>query len=89
MDGYGEKRMLDSVWVVHVSIEDAIKRIIERDKCDEQAARERLSNQIDPDEQIKYADVIIYNSGSQEELTKKVFKAYTGLDASVNKDSEV
>lgn len=69
----------DEIWLVYVDQETQINRIIERDKTDYESAMRRVKAQIPINEKLKYANVIINNTGSVEELINnvdKVLKAF-------------
>jgi dephospho-CoA kinase len=57
-----------AVIVVHAKKEDSLNRIIARDGLTLEQAELRYSTQIPSEEKIKYADYIINNSGTKEDL---------------------
>lgn len=63
----GWHQKMDEVWLVKISEEEQIRRVMIRDGMDEKAARARLENQMRTQEKQKYADVIIDNSGTLEQ----------------------
>ncbi|SCG83778.1 dephospho-CoA kinase [Proteiniborus sp. DW1] len=69
----------DEIWVVYADKETQIKRIIERDKIDYESATKRVDAQLPIDEKLKFADVIIYNTGDMKELVSNVEKAIEAL----------
>jgi dephospho-CoA kinase len=57
--------------VVAVSEEIQLRRIQERDGFTEEEARARLSAQIPMEEKVKFADHVIWNNGTKDELLQK------------------
>ena len=66
----------DEVWLVSAPIDERIRRIAMRDGLDEKQAMERISAQMTDEQKAKYADVIINNGGSIQELEERVTKLY-------------
>ncbi len=66
--------MSDQVWLVHADEKLKIKRLIERDKLSENQIIARLKNQMPFEEAKKFADVIIINNGTYEQLEEQVKK---------------
>ena len=56
------------IWVVTLEPSVAIKRLQERDGLSQKEAQSRLETQLTPVERLTYADVVLQNDGSQEEL---------------------
>jgi dephospho-CoA kinase len=63
----GMQQQVDVVVLVHVSPEDQIQRLMERNGCSREDAVRRLSSQMPIDEKISHADLVIDNKGSVEE----------------------
>ena len=57
---------VDVVILVHVSPEDQIQRLMDRNGCSREDAERRLSTQMPIDEKISHADFVIDNKGSLE-----------------------
>lgn len=72
----GWQDVADEVWLVSAPIEQRIRRIAMRDGLDEKQAMERISAQMTDEQKAKYADVIINNGGSIQELEERVTKLY-------------
>lgn len=72
----GWQDVADEVWLVSAPIEQRIRRIAMRDGLDEKQAMERISAQMTDEQKAKYADVIINNGGSIQELKERVTKLY-------------
>lgn len=57
--------------VVAVSAEIQLKRIQERDGFTEEEGRARLAAQLPMEEKVKFADHVIWNNGTQDELLQR------------------
>ncbi|MCL2591849.1 MAG: dephospho-CoA kinase [Defluviitaleaceae bacterium] len=64
----GLHKISDTVWLVFASEEISLKRIVERDGISYENAKKRLDNQKSFEELKSYANVIIKNEKSVEEL---------------------
>ncbi|MEW6279412.1 MAG: dephospho-CoA kinase [Candidatus Eremiobacterota bacterium] len=73
---HGGEGCVDQVWVVHVSPQAQLDRLVQRDGLSEQAARERVQAQMAPAERLKRADVVIDNSGPLQETLGQVDAAW-------------
>lgn len=62
---------IDKLLVVTCEESIQIKRIMDRDNCTKQEALSRINSQMSQDEKVKYADYIINNSGSLQDLKNK------------------
>lgn len=67
-------KMADEVWVVYTDIEVQIRRAMKRDNSTYEAVINRMKNQASYEEKIKYADKLINNNGTIEELYQQVDK---------------
>ena len=56
--------LVDKIWVVDVNPKTQIQRLIHRDNLTEEEASKRIQSQMPAEERLKFADDIIYNSGS-------------------------
>ena len=72
----GWQDVADEVWLVSAPVEQRIRRIAMRDGLDEKQTMERISAQMTDEQKAKYADVIINNGGSIQELEERVTKLY-------------
>ncbi|MZP29869.1 dephospho-CoA kinase [Heliobacterium undosum] len=68
----GMETMADEVWVVVVDEATQVRRVMERDNLDEDAARARMSAQMPLDEKIKRADRIIDAGQPLPDMLKQV-----------------
>ena len=72
--------IVDEVWVVSASPAVARKRLSERNGLNEEQAEARLQAQLTNDARRSYADVVIENDGTLEELTAAVDAAWSKLE---------
>ena len=75
----GWETLADCVWVVYVSPETQLKRLIERNNLTEQLARDRIASQMPLSEKKARADVVIDNDGDIE-------ATYAQIDAAWEKE---
>lgn len=66
--------MSDAVWLVYISSELQLRRLIERNGYSIAEAKRRISAQMSLEEKRQYADVIIDNSGTLEDLRSCIVK---------------
>ncbi|MBQ1469228.1 MAG: dephospho-CoA kinase, partial [Schwartzia sp.] len=64
------------VWVVYVSPETQLKRLMERNNLTEELARDRISSQMPLEEKKARADVVIDNNGDLESTNRQIDKAW-------------
>ena len=60
--------MVDKLLVITCNNEIQVSRIQKRDNCTRQEALSRINSQMSQEEKVKYADYILDNSGSIEDL---------------------
>ncbi|MGE5676528.1 MAG: dephospho-CoA kinase [Pseudomonadota bacterium] len=77
----GLYKYVDSVWVVAVDRETQIKRLIERDRFDYKEAENRINSQFTNEMRRKYANVIIDNGKSVEEVGKRLEELWNNIIA--------
>lgn len=70
----GWQSRVDSVWVVYVSMEVQISRVMKRDGLKRSQVMAIMQNQIPVEEKLSYADVIINNEGSEENTRRQVLQ---------------
>ena len=68
----GMNTMCDSCWLITASSETRIKRITARDGLTKEAAQKRLANRVGEEVLKLYADVVIQNEGTTQELREQV-----------------
>lgn len=71
--------LFDKIWVVVTDQETAIKRLTESKGMTRQQASGRIDAQLSNQQRIRYADVVIENSGTLDEVRKQVEKAWEEL----------
>ncbi len=74
----GSYKNYDVVIVVYAPEEIQLKRLLNRGMEKEDALK-RIKSQMPIDEKVKYADIVIENTGTLEELKKKVENVYREL----------
>lgn len=62
----------DEIWLVYVSKEVQISRLLQRDKRGYEESIKIINSQMDIEEKVKYADVIINNEETLEQLRSKI-----------------
>ncbi len=72
-------KMCDYIWVVTLEQDVAVQRLQKRDGLSEIDARSRLDAQLAPEERLAYADVILRNEGTMNDLISKTKQALAGL----------
>lgn len=65
----------DEIWLVYADEKTQLNRVIERDNTDSESAVSRIKSQMPISEKLKYADIIIDNTGNLEKLINNVNKA--------------
>ncbi len=75
----GMHKYVDSVWLVTVDRETQIKRLIKRDKFDYKESENRINSQFTNEVRKKYADVIIDNNKSIEEVGRKIEELWINI----------
>ena len=78
VEGGGNKNM-DRVVVVTTDPATQLRRLMERDRCSEEAARARTASQMPLAIKARYADYVIDNSGTREQTEARVREVYTAL----------
>lgn len=66
--------VINKLLVVTCNEKTQIERVIRRDNCSKADALKRINSQMSQNEKIKYADYLIDNSGTIEELREKANK---------------
>ena len=64
--------LCDELWVTQATEEDAISRLRSRNSLTEEQARQRINAQLSNAERSDYADVLLQNTGTIEELRIRV-----------------
>lgn len=71
--------MMDALWVIYVTKDTQINRLMHRNNYSREDALARIHSQISLDEKRAYATVVIDNNGTEQELYNQLQSAYTGL----------
>jgi len=76
--------LVDEVWLVTCARRTALRRLIERNGLSTEQAEARLRAQPTDRERRPYADLVIHNDGSVEDLRRRVDRAWTELTSRVS-----
>ncbi len=68
----GLDRMVDCIWLVWADRETQLERLIARDGISREKAQNIIRSQMPMEDKVKFADVIIDNIGSMENLEARV-----------------
>ena len=74
----GSYKNYDKIIVVYAPEELQLKRLLEKGMSKEEAIK-RIKSQMPIDEKVKYADIVIENTSTLEDLRKKVEEIYKKL----------
>ena len=80
------EQMFDAIIVVYASMENRIKRVMERDGLSRREILVRVRRQIPLDDKKQWADYVIENNGSVEDLRSKTDQIFDKLTARIPKD---
>jgi dephospho-CoA kinase len=75
------EQMFDIIIVVNCRKDTRIKRVMQRDDMKRDDVLSRMRHQIPLEEKAKWADVVITNNGTEEELKKSVDEAFEKITA--------
>lgn len=75
----GMDKLCDKIILVFINREEQVRRIQERDKISKELCEKIIDAQLNLEEKIAKADIIIDNNGSLEELKIKVNNVYQEL----------
>ncbi|RMF91646.1 MAG: dephospho-CoA kinase [Nitrospinota bacterium] len=71
--------LVDQIWVVVASEEKVIERVMQQRSLSREEIQRRIAAQLDSAERQRYADLVLVNDGSLEELKATVEKHWTAL----------
>lgn len=74
-----ERVEMDELWIVSVSRETQLKRLMDRNDLTEEEANARITSQLSLEEKSKLADIIIDNSTDIEHLNSQIDLNYLRL----------
>ena len=77
-------KVCGQIWVVTLDPAFALSRLQERDNLSESDAKLRIAAQLDQQERLKYADVVLNNEGTLEELFSQTEQALQELKQSMD-----
>ncbi len=77
----GWEDLCEVIWVVSVSPQIQLKRLMKRNGLSEKLAQDRINSQMALAEKLRRADTVIDNSGTIEETRSLVLKAWERLNA--------
>ncbi|NLM43117.1 MAG: dephospho-CoA kinase [Clostridiales bacterium] len=75
----GLHSLCDTVWLISVDKETQLKRLMERDNYTYEEAMNRIMAQTSDKKKSVYADVVIDNTGTLEELENKVLELWNKI----------
>ncbi|NLT96736.1 MAG: dephospho-CoA kinase [Christensenellaceae bacterium] len=68
----GMHKKVDEVWLVTADLETRIRRVMQRDGLTHDEVLQRICAQMSDEEMRRYADEVIENNGTLEQLHKKI-----------------
>ena len=68
----GWQAFVDEVWVVYITPEEQLRRLMARNGFTREEALERIQAQMPLKEKMRYADVLINNGGTRDELYHQI-----------------
>ncbi|AFY77498.1 dephospho-CoA kinase [Pleurocapsa sp. PCC 7327] len=68
--------LITEIWLIYCSFQEQIRRLIERDKLSKEQAIARIQSQIPIEEKVAWADVILDNSSTLENLFRQIDDAF-------------
>ena len=81
--------LADEVWLVTVSEEEAIQRLVSRNGLSQEEALKRIRSQLSDEERRRYAQVVIGNSGTLEALEAAVQRQWELLQRRLHSGTRV
>ena len=73
------RNLVDTVWLVTVTPEQQLERLMLRNGYSEAEARNRIASQMSDEARRQYADIIIDNNGTKEETIRQVEHLLTNM----------
>ena len=74
--GREEYELFDGIIVVDCKVETAVLRLVQQRGFDEKDARARIAKQATPKQRREFADFLIDNNGSEENLSKQIERCW-------------
>lgn len=81
----GFMSMLDTIIVVTCSEPVQLQRVILRDNCSEEDAMGRIKSQMPQEEKVKYAEFVVDNSGTLDQLAEEADELIRKLEEKIEK----
>ena len=75
----GMDALCDETWVLHTDRETQLERLMERDSMDKESAERRIDSQMDPEERVSRANVVIRTGRSIEQTRAELGSLYRDL----------
>ncbi|OFJ57750.1 dephospho-CoA kinase [Corynebacterium sp. HMSC076C10] len=80
----GQSEVQDLVVVVHTPVEVRLDRLVESRGVDREDAKQRIAKQISDDKRLQFADVVMENSGTEEDLVRQVDRIWERIIQPLN-----
>lgn len=80
----GQSEAQDLVVVVHTPVEVRLDRLVESRGVDREDAKQRIAKQISDDKRLQFADVVLENSGTEEDLVHQVDRIWERIIQPLN-----
>ncbi|MBC6820922.1 dephospho-CoA kinase [Corynebacterium sp. LK33] len=80
----GQSEAQDLVVVVHTPVEVRLDRLVESRGVDREDAKQRIAKQISDDKRLQFADVVMENSGTEEDLVRQVDRIWERIIQPLN-----
>ena len=80
----GQSDAQDLVVVVHTPVEVRLDRLVESRGVDREDAKQRIAKQISDDKRLQFADVVLENSGTEENLVRQVDRIWERIIQPLN-----
>lgn len=80
----GQSEAQDLVVVVHTPVEVRLDRLVESRGVDREDAKQSIAKQISDDKRLQFADVVLENSGTEEDLVRQVDRIWERIIQPLN-----
>lgn len=80
----GQSEAQDLVVVVHTPVEVRLDRLVESRGVDREDAKQRIAKQISDDKRLQFADVVMENSGTEDDLVRQVDRIWERIIQPLN-----
>lgn len=80
----GQSEAQDLVVVVYTPVEVRLDRLVESRGVDREDAKQRIAKQISDDKRLQFADVVLENSGTEEDLVRQVDRIWERIIQPLN-----